>query len=75
MGDYSRPLDALNEAKNKRVVVALKNGQVFSGTLKTFDIHINLVLEDAEELENGQLKRKIGVLFIRGDTITTIFPE
>ena len=75
MPDYPRPLDALNEAKNKRVLVLLKNGKEYTGKLKSFDIHVNLVLEEAEELENGEVKKKIGTLFIRGDTITTISPQ
>lgn len=75
MPEFARPLDALNDARDKRVVIQLKNGKVFAGKLKSFDIHVNTVIEDAEELENGEVKRKIGVLFIRGDTITTIAPE
>lgn len=70
--ESSRPLDALNKAREKRVVVELKNGKQFTGLLKAFDIHINCVLENAEERENNELKRKLGVVFIRGDTITII---
>ncbi len=70
--ESERPLDALNIARNKRVIVELKNGKQFLGKLKAFDIHINTVLEDAEEHENGQLKRKVGNAFIRGDTIILI---
>ncbi len=70
--ESERPLDALNTARNKRVIVELKNGKQFLGKLKAFDIHINTVLEDAEEHENGQLKRKVGTAFIRGDTIILI---
>ena len=73
--ENSRPLDALNDARDKRVIVELKNGRQFLGNLKAFDIHINVVLEDAEERENNELKRKLGVVFIRGDTITLISPE
>lgn len=67
--DNSRPLDELNEARNKRVIIELKNGKQYVGILKAFDIHINIVLEDTEEHINGELKRKIGTAFIRGDTI------
>lgn len=74
MEDGSRPLDTLNAARNKTVMVDLKNGHRFVGKLKAFDIHINTVLEDAQEFENGELKRKIGTVFIRGDTITIISP-
>jgi len=70
----SRPLDALNKARGKRVIVELKNGKQYIGVLNAFDIHINVVLEEAEERIDGELKRKIGTIFIRGDTITVIFP-
>ena len=73
--ESDRPLDALNAARNKRVVVELKNGKQFMGKLKAFDIHINTVLEDAEEHENGVLKRKVGTVFLRGDAIILISPE
>lgn len=72
--ESSRPLDTLNEARNKRVIVELKNGKQFVGKLKAFDIHINTVLEDAEEHVDGQVKRKIGLAFLRGDTIVFISP-
>jgi len=73
--DAARPLDALNKARDKKVIVELKNNRQYVGTLKAFDIHINVVLEDAEEREAGNLKRKLGTVFIRGDTITVISPE
>ena len=75
MAEASRPLDALNQARDKRVIVELKNNKQYVGKLKAFDIHINVVLENAEEHEAGELKRKLGVIFIRGDTITVISPE
>ncbi|MFH1590196.1 MAG: LSM domain-containing protein [archaeon] len=71
----SRPLDALNKARNKKVIVELKNQKQFRGTLVAFDIHINTVLDDAEEYVDGELKRKLGNIFIRGDTITIISPQ
>ncbi len=73
--DATRPLDALNAARNKRVLVEQKNGRRYIGTLKAFDIHINTVLENAEEHVDGALTRKLGQLFIRGDTILIISPS
>ena len=72
--ETSRPFDALNEARGKRVIVEMKNKCQYIGTLKAFDPHINLVLEDAEERVEGEVKRKLGIVFIRGDTITIISP-
>lgn len=71
----SRPLDTLNNARNKTVLVDLKNGHRFSGKLKAFDIHINVVLDDAEECFEDKPIRKLGTVFLRGDTITVISPS
>ena len=68
----SRPLDALNKSRDKKIIVELKNNKQYIGKLKSFDIHINVVLEDVEERLNGEVTRKLGILFIRGDTITVI---
>ncbi len=73
--ETSRPLDALNRARDKRVIVELKNGRQYLGNLKAFDIHINVVLEEAEERVDDEVKRKLGTVFIRGDTITIISPS
>jgi len=70
-----RPLDALNVSRNKRVIVELKNNKQYVGLLKAFDIHINIVLDDAEERVDGEVKRKLGTVFVRGDTITIICPS
>jgi small nuclear ribonucleoprotein len=74
MESASRPLDALNKARNKRIIVELKNNKQIVGTLYAFDIHINIVLNDAEERVDGEVKRKLGTVFVRGDTITIISP-
>jgi small nuclear ribonucleoprotein len=70
-----RPLDLLNSAKGKEILVQLKNGKQFVGTLLAFDIHINVVLDNAKEVENGQQTTKYGLAFLRGDTIIFISPS
>lgn len=71
----ARPLDALNKARDKRIIVDLKNNKQYIGKLKSFDIHINIVLDDVEERLNGEITRKFSTIFIRGDTITVISTE
>jgi small nuclear ribonucleoprotein len=69
-----RPLDMLNQSKGKEVLIKLKDGNQIAGILTAFDIHINIVLENARELEKGEVKRSIGFTFIRGDMIVFISP-
>ncbi len=70
----TRPLDTLNEAKGKNVIVELKNNKQFVGKLKAIDMHVNTVLENCEEKVDGETKRKLGTIFIRGDMIVFISP-
>jgi small nuclear ribonucleoprotein len=70
--EQARPLDALNKARDKRVIVELKNNKTYIGKLKSFDIHINVVMDEVEEMINGEMSRKLNTVFIRGDTITII---
>tara|TARA_Y100000034_G_scaffold87133_1_gene104453 strand:- start:2177 stop:2422 length:246 start_codon:yes stop_codon:yes gene_type:complete len=69
-----RPLDLLNQSKGKEILVQMKNDRVLVGTLVAFDIHINVVLDNAKEMENNEVKRSIGLTFLRGDTIVFISP-
>ena len=69
-----RPLDLLNESKGKEVLVHLKGEKQYVGTLMAFDIHINIVLDNAKEMQDGQVKKNIGLTFLRGDTIIFISP-
>ncbi|MEX2017067.1 MAG: LSM domain-containing protein [Candidatus Pacearchaeota archaeon] len=69
-----RPLDLLNNSKGKEVLVHLKGDKQFVGTLLAFDIHINLVLDNTKEMQNNEIKRNVGLTFLRGDTIIFISP-
>lgn len=69
-----RPLDMLNHSKGKEILVQLKNDKQIVGTLLAFDIHINIVLDNARELQNNEIKRSVGLTFVRGDTIIYISP-
>jgi len=71
-----RPFDLLNNAVNKSVIVGLKGGKEFRGIMTAFDVHMNIVLERAELLdENGQAKKGYGRILIRGDSVTHISPS
>ncbi len=69
-----RPLDVLHKTLESPVIVGLKGNREYRGKLKGYDIHMNIVLEDAEELNEGMPKRKLGKVIIRGDSVIFISP-
>lgn len=69
-----RPLDILNESLNGPVIVKLKDGRTFRGELLGYDIHMNLVLDETEEIENREAARKLGTVVVRGDNVVYISP-
>ena len=73
MGD-NRPFDVLNGALNKPVIIRLKGGTELRGTMTAYDVHMNIVLQEAEQLENGEVKRKLGTMLVRGDSIVFFSP-
>ncbi|MBE8540040.1 LSM domain-containing protein [Geoglobus acetivorans] len=71
----ARPLDVLNRALNTSVLVRLKGGREFRGILDGYDIHMNLVLLNAEEIQDGDVIKKMGSVVIRGDTVVFVSPS
>ncbi|SNQ62364.1 Putative snRNP Sm-like protein [uncultured archaeon] len=69
----NRPLDILNNALNKSVLVRLKGAREFRGELQGYDMHMNLVLANAEEIKESESK-KLGTVVVRGDNIVFISP-
>jgi small nuclear ribonucleoprotein len=69
-----RPFDLLNKALNKQVLIRLKNGTNIRGRITSFDAHMNTVIEDAEELEDGALKTKLGTILLRGGNVLFVSP-
>ncbi|MBU5678400.1 MAG: hypothetical protein KQA36_00705 [Candidatus Aenigmarchaeota archaeon] len=72
--DLERPIDVLNNAKGKRVLVKLKNGIEISGILQAMDLHLNMWLNDAEQITNKE-KTTLGTVLVRGDNILYASPE
>ncbi|MBD3252399.1 small nuclear ribonucleoprotein [Candidatus Pacearchaeota archaeon] len=68
-----RPLDVLNNAKGKEVLVQLKNNRQMVGTLLAFDMHINIAIDNAKEIL-GDEKKNLGLIFLKGDSVIFISP-
>lgn len=70
-----RPFDLLNNSMHKAVLVRLKGSRHLRGKLMAFDQHMNLVMDETEELEGDDTKSKIGTVIVRGDNILYISPS
>jgi len=75
VNNIERPLDMLNASRGKEILLELKDGKQLVGTLLAFDIHINIVLDNAKEIVNNEIRRNIGLVFVRGNTILWISPS
>ncbi|MDM7274671.1 MAG: small nuclear ribonucleoprotein (Sm) [Thermoprotei archaeon] len=55
------------------VLVKLKGGKGIKGVLRSYDQHLNLIVDNAEEIE-GESTRALGLVLIRGDNVVLISP-
>lgn len=69
-----RPIDVLNNAKGKRVLIKLKNGMEISGLLQAMDLHLNMWIENSDQTMNEKTT-KLGTVLVRGDNILYVSPE
>jgi len=56
------------------VIVRLKGGKKIRGKLKGFDQHLNLVLEDAEDITDANEVKRLGEIIVRGNNVIIISP-
>ncbi|KAJ3502492.1 hypothetical protein NMY22_g18566 [Coprinellus aureogranulatus] len=82
------PFDLIRLSLSERVFVKLRGDREVSGILHAYDGHMNLILSDVEETimivdpeaaEQGQsivnvAKRKMEMLFVRGDGVILVSP-
>ena len=70
----ARPLDVLGDARGTNVMIELKDETVVSGTLRAFDSHLNMWLDNASKTgEEG--REDFGKILIRGDNVVHVSPE
>ncbi len=75
MVDKLKPLDVLNKSLKSPVIVKIRGGREFRGVLDGYDLHMNLVLSDAEELDKDTLvKSLLGEILLRGDNVVYVSP-
>ncbi|MEM2934887.1 MAG: LSM domain-containing protein [Candidatus Thermoplasmatota archaeon] len=68
-----KPLELIHSSIEKRVVVEIKGDREYRGILEGYDHpHLNLILKNAEEIINGEKKRDLSKVIVRGDNIIYI---
>ncbi len=64
----------LEESLGKTVLIKLRGNRKLRGKLEGFDLHMNLVLENAEDISNPDDTLKLGRIIVRGDNVILISP-
>jgi len=65
----------MSNSKGKVVLLRLRNSTTLQGVLQDFDIHMNLTLENAEDISE-ETHKQLGKILLRGDNLLAIsLPE
>lgn len=64
------PNDKVKELVNSKIRVEMKGEDlVLEGRLRAADDYMNILLENTKEIEEGQEKRALGSVLLRGNNI------
>ncbi len=61
----------MSNSKNKSVLLRLRNNKTIKGSLLDFDVHMNLTLDNAEDVSDEK-SEKLGKILLRGDNILVV---
>jgi small nuclear ribonucleoprotein len=64
----------LDESINKIVLIKLKGNKTIRGNLLGFDQHMNLLLDQSEEILSDGESKSLGSIVVRGDNVVMISP-
>ncbi|MDC0193692.1 LSm family protein [Candidatus Nitrosopelagicus sp.] len=64
----------LDESINKVVLIKLKGNKTIRGNLLGFDQHMNLLLDQSEEIPSEGETKTLGSIVVRGDNVIMISP-
>ena len=76
----NRPIDYLKDSIDKIILIKVKRNRLFRALLRSFDEHLNIFIENAEQIfeyqdEDGNIREEhedLGSIVIRGDNIIFI---
>jgi len=61
----------MNNRKNKSILLRLRNNRTLKGILLDFDVHMNLTLDNAEEILEEK-SEDLGKILLRGDNVFAV---
>ena len=61
----------MNNQKDKSVLLRLRNNKTIKGILLDFDVHMNLTLDNAEEILDKK-SEQLGKILLRGDNVLVV---
>ena len=64
----------LDVSINKMVLIKLKGSKTIRGNLLGFDQHMNLLLDQSEEVPSEGDSQSLGSIVVRGDNVVMISP-
>ena len=72
-------MELLQTSIGSQVLVELKGRKIIKGKLRGYDQHLNLILEDAEEITvnpetNEQTIAQVDTVVVRGDNVILVSP-
>ena len=70
-----KPLDVMKNTIEKNVLVDVKGNRTYSGVLEGYDVYLNLVLKNANEMINGEVKGIHNKILVRGDNVIFVSPS
>jgi small nuclear ribonucleoprotein len=64
----------LEDSLGKVVLVRLRGGKKLRGKLRGFDQHLNLVLDETDDISDVENVKNLGSIIVRGDNVVIISP-
>ena len=71
------PSELIDRCIGSKIWVIMKNDKELTGTLRGFDVYVNMVLEDVEEVEltaEGPKVTKLEQILLNGNNIAILVP-
>jgi small nuclear ribonucleoprotein len=65
----------LEESLGKLVLLRLRGNRSLRGKLQGFDMHMNLVLEEADDISDPENTKPLGTIIVRGDNVVIVSPS